>query len=77
MNGLGFEAEVLAVHGDVRARAVHQTKRCAATEVDPATGRRDLPVVSMIDRTYGHRLMGIYLEVLDAGVLEKGHEIVV
>jgi uncharacterized protein YcbX len=63
--------------GDVRARAVHQTKRCAATEVDPATGRRDLPVVSMIDRTYGHRLMGIYLEVLDAGVLEKGHEIVV
>jgi MOSC domain-containing protein len=33
--------------------------------------------VSMIDRTYGHRLMGIYLEVLNAGVLEKGHEIVV
>jgi MOSC domain-containing protein len=63
--------------GGVRVRAVHRTKRCAATEVDPGTGRRDLPVVSMIDRTYGHQLMGIHLEVLTAGVLEKGSEVVV
>jgi uncharacterized protein YcbX len=63
--------------GGVRVRAVRQTKRCAATEVDPGTGRRDLPVVSVIDRTYGHQLMGIYLEVLTAGVLEKGSQVVV
>jgi uncharacterized protein YcbX len=63
--------------GGVRVRAVHRTNRCAATEVDPVSGRRDLPVVSMIDRTYGHRLMGIQLEVLTAGVLEKGCEVVV
>jgi uncharacterized protein YcbX len=63
--------------GGVRVRAVRRTKRCAATEVDPGTGRRDLPVVSMIDKTYGHQLMGIYLEVLTAGVLEKGSEAVV
>ncbi|GAA0934968.1 MOSC domain-containing protein [Pseudonocardia zijingensis] len=63
--------------GGVRVRAVHRTKRCAATEVGPGTGRRDLPVVSMIDRTYGHRFMGIYLEVLTAGVLEKGAEVIV
>jgi uncharacterized protein YcbX len=63
--------------GGVRVRAVRSTKRCAATEVDPGTGRRDLPVVSMVDRTYGHQLMGIYLEVLTAGVLEKGSEVVV
>ncbi|MCO1660687.1 MOSC domain-containing protein [Pseudonocardia humida] len=63
--------------GGVRVRAVRQTRRCAATEVDPGRGRRDLPLVSMIDRTYGHRLMGIYLEVLTAGVLEKGGEVVV
>jgi uncharacterized protein YcbX len=63
--------------GGVRVRAVHRTKRCAATEVDPRTGRRDLPVVTMIDRTYGHQFMGIHLEVLTAGVVEKGSELVV
>lgn len=63
--------------GGVRVRGVRRTKRCAATEVDPATGRRDLPVVSMIDRTYGHQFMGIYLEVRTAGVVEKGSEVVV
>jgi uncharacterized protein YcbX len=58
--------------GGVRVRCVRQTKRCAATEVDPTTGHRDLPVVAMIDKTYGHQLMGTYLEVLTAGVVEKG-----
>ncbi len=61
----------------VRVRGVRQTKRCAATEVDPATGRRDLPVVTMLHRTYGHQFMGIHLEVLTAGVVEKGGEVVV
>jgi uncharacterized protein len=59
----------------VRVRAVHRTKRCAATEVGPGTGRRDLPVVNMIHRTYGHQFMGIYLEVLTAGTVEKGSEL--
>ncbi len=63
--------------GGVRVRCVRRTKRCAATEVDPATGHRDLPVVAMIDRTYGHRFMGTYLEVLTAGVVEKGCEFAV
>jgi uncharacterized protein len=63
--------------GGVRVRAVRRTKRCAATEVGPGTGRRDLPVVSMIHRTYGHQFMGIYLEVRTAGHVEKGDEVVV
>jgi uncharacterized protein YcbX len=58
--------------GGVRVRCVRRTKRCAATEVDPATGRRDLPVVAMIDEAYGHQFMGVYVEVLTAGVVEKG-----
>ncbi|WP_434444052.1 MOSC domain-containing protein [Lentzea sp. E54] len=63
--------------GGVRVRGVRQTRRCAATEVDPATGWRDLPVVTMIRRTYGHQVMGIHVEVLTAGVVEKGGEVVV
>ena len=41
------------------------------------SGRRDLPVVTLLDRTYGHRFMGIYLEVRTAGVVEKDGEFVV
>jgi uncharacterized protein len=63
--------------GGVRVRAAHRTKRCAATEVGPGTGRRDLPVVSMIHRTYGHQFMGIHLEVRIAGTVAKGDEVVV
>lgn len=63
--------------GGVRVRAARRTKRCAATEVGPGTGRRDLPVVSMIHRTYGHQFMGIHLEVRTAGVVAKGDELVV
>jgi uncharacterized protein YcbX len=63
--------------GGVRVRCVRRTTRCAATEVDPATGHRDLPVVAMLDRTCGHRFMGTYLEVLTAGVVERGGGVVV
>ncbi len=72
-----FESDAIGQEfglGGVRVRAVRQTKRCVATEVDPATGHRDLPVVAMIDRTYGHQFMGVYLEVLTAGVVEKDSE---
>ncbi|MFI6630714.1 MOSC domain-containing protein [Nonomuraea fuscirosea] len=62
--------------GGVRVRAVHRTKRCAATEVDPDTGRRDLPVVTLLDRTYGHQLMGVHLEVRTAGSVRRGSDLV-
>ncbi|MDX3658944.1 MOSC domain-containing protein [Streptomyces sp. ID05-26A] len=61
----------------VRVRAVRQTRRCAATEVGPGTGRRDLPVVRLLQQAYGHQFMGIYLEVLTAGVVRRGGEVVV
>jgi uncharacterized protein YcbX len=73
LDALGREFDL----GGVRVRAVHRTKRCAATEVDPGTGCRDLPVVTMIHKTYGHQFMGIHLEVLTAGVVEKGSVLVV
>jgi uncharacterized protein YcbX len=75
-----FESDAIGQEfglGGVRVRAVRRTRRCAATEVDPATGRRDLPVVTLLDRTYGHRFMGVYLEVRTAGVVEKDGEFVV
>lgn len=58
--------------GGVRVRGTSPTVRCAATEVDPATGRRDLPVPQLLSRTYGHDVMGFYVEVVDGGDLAVG-----
>jgi uncharacterized protein YcbX len=56
----------------VRFRGVQPTARCAATEVEPGTGRRDLPVPQMLVRTYGHDLMGFYAVVVEGGELRPG-----
>lgn len=61
--------------GDVRVRGAKPTVRCAATEVDPATGRRDLPVPRLLSRTYGHEVMGLYVQVLTAGDLAVGQRV--
>jgi uncharacterized protein YcbX len=62
--------------GGVRLRGVLRTVRCAAVEVDPGTGRRDLPVLRLLKRHRGDEVMGLYAEVLSGGVLEVGGEVV-
>lgn len=62
--------------GGVRMRGTKPTVRCAATEVEPGTGHRDLPVPRLLRRTYGHEVMGVYAEVLGDGVLAVGGELV-
>ena len=47
-------------------------ERCAATNVDPATGLRDLEIPKTLMKTYGHFDCGIYAEVLDGGTIEPG-----
>ena len=61
--------------GGVRLRGTKPTRRCAATEVEPGTGRRDLPVPQLLARTYGHDFLGVYAEVLDGGTLHAGAEL--
>lgn len=63
--------------GGVRVRAAKTTVRCAATEVDPRTGRRDLPVPQLLSRTYGHEVMGFYVQVLSGGPLAVGDAVLV
>jgi uncharacterized protein YcbX len=62
--------------GGVRLRVTKPTERCAATEVEPGTGKRDLPVPRLLASTCGHDLLGVYAEVLDGGVLRVGDEAV-
>jgi uncharacterized protein YcbX len=68
---LGRELRVGGSSG-VTLRVLEETERCAATEVNPATARRDIPVPRLLNQNYGHEIMGVFAEVLTAGVVSPG-----
>jgi uncharacterized protein YcbX len=61
--------------GGVALEALERIDRCAATNVDPETGRRDLAIPDALRRGYGHIDCGIYLRVIAGGTLAVGDEI--
>lgn len=58
--------------GDVRLKVVRRTKRCAATNVDPETGIRDLNIPGDLIASFGHADCGIYTEVIAGGDIAIG-----
>lgn len=58
--------------GEVRFRAVMRTPRCAATGVNPLTAIRDMTIPATMMERYGHRDLGIYLEVVADGTVGIG-----
>ena len=58
--------------GWARAKVFKPIVRCAATEVDPATGARDIEVVKALFDNYGHMDCGIYVHVVDGGRVSAG-----
>jgi|SRR5581483_5082445 len=58
--------------GSARLRILRRTTRCAATEVDPKNGQRDIAVPRLLKECYGHLDMGVYAQVLTGGVVEPG-----
>lgn len=69
MNG-----QTLAV-GDVRLKVVKRIVRCAATNVEPGTGIRDLEIPRTLAGVFGHMDCGVYAEVTTGGVLTEGDAI--
>jgi uncharacterized protein YcbX len=61
--------------GTARLKAFKRIKRCAATEVDPATGARDLHVLRALMDNFGHVDCGIYAEVVAGGDIARGDAI--
>ncbi|ACK83463.1 MOSC domain-containing protein [Methylorubrum extorquens] len=57
---------------DVRLKITSRTERCAATNVDPQTGQRDLSIPRTLMQGVGHTDCGVYAEVLAGGVLRTG-----
>jgi uncharacterized protein len=58
--------------GPARVKVVRRTKRCAATNVEPDTGIRDLNIPQTLMQTFGHADCGIYTEVVGGGEIAIG-----
>jgi uncharacterized protein YcbX len=67
----------LAIGPTARLKVVKRIVRCAATEVDPDTGIRDLAIPRTLMKTYGHTDCGVYAEVIEAGEIAVCDRIVV
>jgi uncharacterized protein YcbX len=65
----------LAIGPSARVRIVKRIVRCAATEVDPDTGIRDLPIPKAIMKNYGHADCGVYGKVIAGGSIAVGDRI--
>jgi hypothetical protein len=61
--------------GGARVKVVKRIVRCAATEVDPDTGMRDLPIPQTLMQSFGHADCGIYAEVVAGGEVAVGDPI--
>jgi uncharacterized protein len=64
---LGLVGQEIAIGPSARLKVVKRIVRCAATNVDPATGIRDLAIPDALLRAYGHADCGIYAEVVTPG----------
>ncbi len=71
---LDLVGETLAV-GTARLKVVKRIKRCAATNVDPVTAKRDLNIPQTLMRTLGHVDCGVYAEVVAGGTIRPGDQL--
>ena len=65
----------IAIGEGARLKVVKRIVRCAATNVDPDSGARDLSIPETLLRRFGHADCGIYAEVIEAGKIAAGNEL--
>lgn len=58
--------------GGARLKVVKRIVRCAATDVDPDTGIRDLTIPKTLLQSFGHADCGVYAEVIAGGDIATG-----
>lgn len=61
--------------GEVELEVIKRIERCAATDVDPRTGIRDLRMIEALERLYQHHDCGIYAKITRRGMIRPGDEI--
>lgn len=57
--------------GSARLKVVKRIVRCAATNVEPRTGIRDMDIPNTLMRAFGHMDCGIYAEVIGGGEIMR------
>jgi uncharacterized protein YcbX len=67
----------LAIGHAARVKVVKRIERCAATNVQPGTGIRDLAIPKALLKAFDHADCGVYAEVVAAGEIATGDRIVV
>jgi hypothetical protein len=65
----------ISIGTNARFRIVKRIVRCAATNVDPDTGIRDLQIPRTLMQTFDHADCGVYAEVIAAGEIATGDAI--
>lgn len=72
---LDFVGRDIAMGPRARVKVVKRITRCAATNVDPDTGIRDLAIPETLMRNFDHIDCGIYAEVIAGGEIVTGDEV--
>lgn len=62
----------LSIGDDVDVKIIKRIVRCAATNVDPVTGARDLAIPETLMKTFGHADCGVYAQVVTPGTISVG-----
>jgi hypothetical protein len=81
VDGLGAWGEFQLVGrkvrlGDATLEIIKRIDRCAATDVDPSTGIRDMRMVELLERCFGHHDCGVYARVISGGGIKKGDRLI-
>jgi hypothetical protein len=58
--------------GGARLEILKMTDRCAATGVEPGTGRRDMDLVQALRQNFGHIDCGVYARIVEGGPIAIG-----
>ena len=63
--------------GAATLRVEERTGRCAATNVDPSSGARDMTLPRSMQLAYGHTFCGVYARVVDGGPVARGDDVTI
>lgn len=72
---LDLAGRELTTASGARLEVIKRIERCAATNVDPQTGARDLQLPKALMTAFGHVDCGIYCKVLAGGRLAEGERL--
>jgi MOSC domain-containing protein len=67
--------QTLAIGAQARLKVIKRIGRCAATDVEPGTGIRDMTIPPTLMRSFDHADCGIYAEVIAGGPVAAGDRI--